>query len=93
MTYYTEYLDEISSRKQQGLHAKPIDNLQLMEEIIEQIEDKDNKFRKESLNFLIYNTLPGTTGAASAKANFLKKIVLRDHELEEISLLWNCYHI
>ncbi len=85
MTYYTEYLDEISSRKQQGLHAKPIDNLQLMEEIIEQIEDKDNKFRKESLNFLIYNTLPGTTGAASAKANFLKKIVLRDHELEEIS--------
>ena len=53
MTYYTEYLDEISSRKQQGLHAKPIDNLQLMEEIIEQIEDKDNKFRKESLNFLI----------------------------------------
>ena len=72
MTYYTDYLEEISNRKNQGLHAKPIDNHFLMEEIIQQIKDENNVYRKDSLHFFIYNTLPGTTGAASAKANFLK---------------------
>ena len=85
MTYYTDYLEEISARKEQGLHAKPIDNHSLMEEIIQQIKDENNVYRKDSLNYFIYNTLPGTTGAASAKANFLKDIALNIHELKEIS--------
>ena len=85
MTYYTDYLEEISARKKQGLHAKPIDNLSLMEEIIQQIKDDNNVYRKDSLHFFIYNTLPGTTGAASAKAGFLKDIALNKYELKEIS--------
>ncbi|MEL0255566.1 MAG: hypothetical protein VW930_06445, partial [Burkholderiaceae bacterium] len=85
MTYYTDYLEEISARKKQGLHAKPIDNLSLMEEIIQQIKDDNNVYRKDSLHYFIYNTLPGTTGAASAKAGFLKDIALNKYELKEIS--------
>ena len=57
MTYYTDYLEEISARKKQGLHAKPIDNHSLMEEIIQQIKDDNNVYRKDSLHFFIYNTL------------------------------------
>ena len=52
MTYYTDYLEEISTRKNQGLHAKPIDNHSLMEEIIQQIKDENNVYRKDSLHFL-----------------------------------------
>ena len=85
MTYYTAYLEEISARKKQGLHAKPIDNLSLMEEIIQQIKEDNNVYRKDSLHYFIYNTLPGTTGAASAKAGFLKDIALNKYELKEIS--------
>ena len=83
MTYYTDYLEEISTRKKQGLHAKPIDNLSLMEEIIQQIKDDNNVYRKESLHYFIYNTLPGTTGSASAKAGFLKDIALNKNELKK----------
>ena len=60
MTYYTDYLEEISARKEQGLHAKPIDNHSLMEEIIQQIKDENNVYRKDSLNYFIYNTLQMT---------------------------------
>ena len=35
---------------------------------------------------MIYNTLPGTTGAAGVKAKFLKEVVLGDVELSEISV-------
>lgn len=76
---------EIESRKNEGLHPKPIDNAELLSEIIEQIKDTGNAHREDSLNFFIYNTLPGTTSAASAKAAFLKDIALGKETVAEIS--------
>ena len=86
MSLYAEYLAEIESRKNNlGLHPKPIDSAELLSEIIEQIKDTGNEHREDSLNFLIYNTLPGTTGAAGVKARFLKEIILGEVEVAEIS--------
>ena len=45
----------------------------------------NNKYREDSLNYFIYNMLPGTTGAANAKATFLKEIVNKEFSLDEIS--------
>ena len=39
MGLYTDYLDEITKRKEQGLKPKPIDNAPLVEQLILQIED------------------------------------------------------
>ncbi|MDA7681112.1 bifunctional aconitate hydratase 2/2-methylisocitrate dehydratase [Verrucomicrobiales bacterium] len=85
MSMYLEYIKEIEDRKPQGLHPKPIDSGKLTAEIITQIKDLHNEHRSESLNFLIYNTLPGTTDAAGEKANFLGEIILGDSIVEEIS--------
>ena len=82
---YKDYLKEIEERKEQGLHPKPIDGAELMSEIIEQVKDTGNPYREDSLNFFIYNVLPGTTSAAGAKAKFLKEIILGDVTVEEIS--------
>ncbi len=84
MSRYQEYLQEIEERKGQGLHPKPIDDADLLSEIITQITDSDNQYREDSLNFLIYNVLPGTTPAAGVKAEFLKEIILGQVQLEEI---------
>ena len=86
MSLYTEYLQEIADRKTDGLHPKPIDSAELLTEIVAQIKDANNEHRADSLQFLIYNTLPGTTGAAGVKAKFLKEVVLGDVELSEISV-------
>ena len=64
---------------------KPIDDEALANEVISQIRDTENKHREDSLNYFIYNMLPGTTGAANAKAKFLKEIVNKEFSLEEIS--------
>ena len=85
MSHYTEYIKEIEERKTQGLNPKPIDGSGLLAEIISQIKDPDNEHREQSLNFLIYNTLPGTTDAAKEKANFLEEIILEKVSVEEIS--------
>ena len=85
MNIYEEYLKEIEERKAQGLHPKPIDGAELLSAIIEQIKDLNNPHRKDSLNFFIYNTLPGTTSAAGVKAKFLKEIILGQSVLEEIT--------
>ncbi|MFC3058674.1 bifunctional aconitate hydratase 2/2-methylisocitrate dehydratase [Paenirhodobacter populi] len=85
MSLYTDYLTEIETRKGQGLHPKPIDDSALVEELIAQIEDTGNPYRDDSLNFFIYNTLPGTTSAAGAKAKFLKKIILGAALVPEIT--------
>nr|WP_321461524.1 bifunctional aconitate hydratase 2/2-methylisocitrate dehydratase [uncultured Cohaesibacter sp.] len=85
MTLYTNYLDEIETRKIQGLHPKPIDDAALLNEIIAQIKDNGNEYRKDSLHYFIYNTLPGTTSAAGAKAAFLKEIILGQQLVEEIT--------
>ena len=61
MHLYQDYLAEIEERKAAGLHPKPIDGAELLAEIIAQIKDPSNEHRKQSLDFLIYNTLPGTT--------------------------------
>ncbi len=85
MSLYTDYLTEIETRKEEGLHPKPIDDGALVEELIAQIMDSSNAHREDSLNFFIYNTLPGTTSAAGVKAAFLKKIILGEAEVAEIT--------
>ena len=61
MELYKNYLDEIESRKNQSLKPKPIDDGSLLKEIIFHIKDNKSKYRKDCLNYFIYNTLPGTT--------------------------------
>ena len=73
MELYKNYLDEIESRKKQSLKPKPIDDGSLLKEIISYIKDNNSEYRKDCLNYFIYNTLPGTTSAAEEKAIFLKK--------------------
>ncbi|KZY38074.1 aconitate hydratase [Oleiphilus sp. HI0078] len=86
MSLYSEYLEEIEVRKKDlGLNPKPIDSADLLSEIIAQIKDTGNEHREASLNFFIYNTLPGTTPAAGVKAAFLKDIVLGNETVAEIS--------
>jgi aconitate hydratase 2/2-methylisocitrate dehydratase len=85
MSRYNEYLKEIEERKGQDLHPKPIDGAELLSEIIAQIKDPKNAHRKDSLNFFIYNVLPGTTSAAGVKAAFLKEIILGTSKVEEIT--------
>jgi aconitate hydratase 2/2-methylisocitrate dehydratase len=79
-------MDEIETRKiDLGLSPKPIDDAELLSEIIAQIKDTGNQHRKDSLKFFTYNTLPGTTSAAGVKAQFLKEIILGQASVEEIS--------
>ncbi|RNA61242.1 bifunctional aconitate hydratase 2/2-methylisocitrate dehydratase [Chryseobacterium nematophagum] len=85
MNIYQDYIQEIEERKNQGLHPKPIDSAELLNEIIAQIKDTANEYRADCLNFFIYNTLPGTTSAARVKAQFLKEIILGDSVVAEIS--------
>lgn len=85
MNLYQDYLNEIEERKSQGLHPKPIDGAELLSEIIAQIKDVNNVERENSLKMFIYNTLPGTTPAASAKAQFLKEIILGQEIVAEIT--------
>ena len=86
MSRYNKYLQEIEERKTKGLQPKPIDAADLLDEIIYQIKDKDHEYRSNSINFFIYNVIPGTTSAARVKAEFLKEITLGKHKLEEISI-------
>ena len=85
MSAYLEYLNEIEERKGQDLDPKPIDSAELLSEVIEQIKDPSHEHRKDSLNFFIYNVLPGTTSAAVVKAKFLKDIILGEAILNEIT--------
>ena len=85
MSLYTEYREEIATRKEQGLHPKPIDDGSLTAEIIEIVRDTAHEFRDEALNFFIYNTLPGTTSAAEVKSKFLKEIILGTATVAEIT--------
>ena len=82
---YTNYLAEIKERKNLGLNPKPIDEAELLSEIILQIKDTDSIHREDSLKYFIYNTIPGTTPAATKKAKFLKEIILSVQHVEEIN--------
>ena len=84
MASYIQYLEENKQRSNLGLSPKPIDSESLINEVITQVLDLDSKHRKDALEFLIYNVLPGTTGAAYVKARFLKKIILGDLIIPEI---------
>ncbi len=55
MSAYTKYLTEIEERINQGLNPKPIDDGELLSQIIEQIKDINHPDRKDSINFFIYN--------------------------------------
>ncbi len=86
MSLYSEYMDEIATRKKDlGLNPKPIDSADLLAEIIAQIKDTGNEQREDSLKFFIYNALPGTTSAAGVKAQFLKEIILGESVVAEIT--------
>ena len=85
MGLYADYLSDIETRKGQGLHPKPIEDAGLTAEIIAQIKDADHPHRADSLQFLIYNTLPGTTSAAGEKAAFLKDIITGAVAVPEIT--------
>ncbi|MEM9172346.1 MAG: bifunctional aconitate hydratase 2/2-methylisocitrate dehydratase [Pseudomonadota bacterium] len=85
MSAFTDYLQEIETRHQDGLHPKPIDQGDLVAELIAQIKDVHHEHRETSLNFFIYNTLPGTTSAAREKSAFLKAIILNEERVAEIS--------
>ena len=84
MNLYADYLNQIKERKSKNLHPKPIEEGVLISEIISQIKDLKNEHREQSLKFLIYNTLPGTTKAAREKAKFLKEIILEEIVIGEI---------
>ncbi len=85
MSIYKEYIKEIDTRKSEGLNPKPIDDGDLLNEIISHIKDLKHPDRAESINFFVYNVIPGTTSAAYVKANFLKDIILDKYSFEEIS--------
>ena len=85
MTLYDEYLTEIEQRKEDGLHAKPVDGADLLAEIIGHIEDADSEHRDDSLRFFRTNVLPGTTAAADLKAAFLQDVITGTRSVEEIS--------
>ena len=85
MNIYEDYIKEIEERKVQGLEPKPIDDGELLFEIITEIKNLDSSNRKKSIDFFIYNVLPGTTSAAGVKATFLKEIIIGDISLKEIS--------
>ena len=79
MSRFSNYLDEIKEREEIGLSPKPIDNGDLLEEIITNILDIKRKYHSQSLNFFIYNVLPGTTAASNAKSKFLLRYEPRDN--------------
>ena len=86
MSRFSKYLDEIKEREKIGLSPKPIDSGELLKEIITNILDNKSKYHSESLNFFIYNVLPGTTAASNVKSKFLKEIILGNHKIEAISV-------
>ncbi len=86
MRRFSKYLDEIKEREILGLSPKPIDNGYLLKEIITNILDSKRKYHSKSLNFFIYNVLPGTTSASKVKSTFLKEIILGDHNIDDISV-------
>ena len=84
MKLYEAYLKEIIDRSKIELGPKPIDKADLVVEIIDIILGPKSSNRDDALKHFIYNTLPGTTDAASVKAKFLKNLILEHNTIEEI---------
>ena len=85
MSIYEDYLKQIDTRKEQGLHPKPIEDAELVEALIAQIKDTNHPHRDDSVKFFIYNTLPGTASAAGVKAQFLKQVITGAESVAEIT--------
>ncbi len=85
MNLLETYFEEIEDRESQGLSAKPIENAELVTELIEEIKTSNSVNRKKALNLLIYNVLPGTTSAAHKKALFLREIIFKGNIIKEIT--------
>ena len=85
MNAYDQYLQEIQERKAAGLHPKPIDGAELLSEIVAHIQDPQSPHREDCLKFFTTNSLPGTTAAAGVKSAFLKKIILGEAQVAEIT--------
>ena len=85
MNAYDRYLDEIRERREQGLHAKPIDSGELLTEVLAHIRDASSPHREDALRFFTYNTLPGTTSAAGVKAAFLGELIRGEAAVPEIT--------
>ncbi|MBH75812.1 MAG: bifunctional aconitate hydratase 2/2-methylisocitrate dehydratase [Flavobacteriales bacterium] len=85
MSFFKKYIKDIEKREEEGLKPKPIDDSNLIKEIIDNIKDKNNTYREKSLKFFIFNTLPGTTSAAKYKAKFLKDIITKKEIVDEIN--------
>jgi len=85
MDLYKTYLTEIENRKSEGLRPKPIDDGKLLKELITHIKNPISNERENCINFLIYNTLPGTTSAAIEKAKLLKEIITGKFKIKEIT--------
>ena len=85
MDLYRTYLTEIENRKSEGLQPKPIDDGKLLKELITHIKNPTSNERGNCIDFLVYNTLPGTTSAAAEKAKLLKEIITGKFKLQEIS--------
>ena len=83
MGLYEAYLQEIKERAKLGLGPKPIDQGNLLEEIIDIVLTTKSSTRDDAVKHLIYNTLPGTT-SASVKAKFLKRLILKEYSVVEI---------
>lgn len=83
MSAYENYLKDIDTRKKEGLNPKPIEDSQTVIELISHIK-QNTAHKKDCLDHLIYNTLPGTTVAAKEKAKFLKEIILGSLQIPEI---------
>ena len=73
MELIEKYFKEIEDRKSLGLSAKPIESERLVKELIQEIKSMNSVNRIKALNLIIYNVLPGTTGAAREKALFLQE--------------------
>ena len=69
---------KLKNEKFKVLEPKPIDNGVLLFDIITEIKDVDSSIRDKSIDFFVYNVLPGTTSAAGVKATFLKEIILEE---------------
>ena len=84
MELYEAYSKEIIDRSKLGLGPKPIDQGDLIIEIIDILLGPKSPSRNDALKHFTYNTLPGTTGAATVKAKFLKRLILKHDTIDEI---------
>jgi len=88
MSRFNQYLSEIEDRKTKGLNPKPIDDESLLNEIINHIKNTHHQHYYISINFMIYNVLPGTTSAAKVKSEFLKEIIIGKCVIPDISVVF-----